>query len=56
MISYSHTIYNAMFQQDNARPHVARESVAFMDRHHVNERLGHPGGPKIFLILNMSGI
>jgi hypothetical protein len=33
VLPYLETIENPLFQQDNARPHVALD---FMDRHHIN--------------------
>lgn len=44
VLPYLETIENPLFQQDNARPHVALD---FMDRHHINRLPWPPRSPDL---------
>ena len=42
LLPFIETLANAVFQQDNARPHVAVHSRAFLQRHRIGNRVPLP--------------
>ena len=47
VLPYLETIENPIFQQDNARPHVARVTLDFMDQHDINRLPWPPRSPDL---------